>query len=127
MTRTRGALAHTINHEKLLELGKQAFTPLYPDHDPARLEHGPLPQMLIVVDDLKHAVVNGEGVGKVEQEDGTVEVAFVYGMSVLNLPINVEDALRLASADRIDLADGIRTFGDRLDTNHSIWARRTVA
>jgi hypothetical protein len=70
------------------------------------------------------AVVNDEGVGGYETNDH-VRVWFYYGVNGLYIHdtmVPSSDVLDAVTTDEVDLAEFIRTFGDRLDTNHSIWA-----
>ena len=72
------------------------------------------------------AVVNDEGVGGYESED-QVRVWFTYGkegMFYHDVLVPVADILGASEMpEEVDLADFIRTFGARLDSNHEIWAR----
>jgi|GEM_PF-3775358 len=121
--RPAGAIADTLNPHTLLELGRAALLKAHPDAAPNALTHGPTPQMLITVEDDALAVVNGEGVGTVANGD-TVEVYFAYGMTYLPLQIPTEKLRTAITSEMVDLADGIRTFGIRLDVNHGFWLRR---
>ena len=53
----------------------------------------------------------------------TIEVWFSIGeygyLRSIDLPVH--DVIALSTSTPHDLADFIRTFGDRLDTNHSLW------
>ena len=70
------------------------------------------------------AVINDEGVGAYEHEDH-VTVWFTYGkdgMFIHDVPVPSSDLIEAVTAESVDLAEFIRVFGDRLDTNHDIWA-----
>lgn len=70
------------------------------------------------------AVINDEGVGGFETEDH-VRVWFNYGKHGLYIHdalIPSSDVLDAVTSEAVDLADFIRTFGDRLDANHYTWA-----
>jgi len=75
---------------------------------------------------LAIAVVNEEGVGAFEEEDH-VRVWFTYGkegMFYHDVLVPVNDILEARQiTEEVDLADFIRTFGARLDSNHELWAR----
>ena len=72
------------------------------------------------------AVINDEGVGGYETED-LVRVWFTYGkegMFYHDVLVPVNDILEAREmSEEVDLADFIRTFGARLDSNHELWAR----
>jgi len=125
-TRQRGAIATVLDPETLLHAGRAALADQYPDYDPARLEKCLAPQMLLPVDRGEAAVVNTEGVGGISREDGTVNVWFGYRLGFERFPISISlEALAAAvTEEHIDIADGIRVFGARLDTNHALWFRR---
>ena len=123
-SRTAGAIAIKLDPEVLLAAGREAFAELNPEADAALLTHGPLPQMLFAVDRGTGAVVNGEGVGAVADETDHIEVYFCYGMTWTPVPMAMVKVGDAATEERIDLADGIRTFGSRLDVNHLRWFNR---
>lgn len=124
-TRPAGAVGIKLDAEILLAAAREEFAAQYPEHpDAAQLTHGPLPQMLIAVDRGTGCVVNAEGVGGIADEDGRVEVHFSYGFTWLPVLLTLEKIGTAAGDERIDLADGIRTFGSRLDVNHSLWFNR---
>ncbi|GAA1892088.1 hypothetical protein GCM10009715_42010 [Paeniglutamicibacter psychrophenolicus] len=125
--RPTGAIGIKLDKEILLTAAREVFTALHPDADAGQLSHGPLPQMLIAVDRGNGAVVNGEGVGSIANEDGSVDVHFSYGFTWLPIGLALDQINKAATDKRIDLAEGIRTFGARLDANHRQWFRRCDA
>ena len=121
-TRTLGAVTRVLDAETLLAAARVAFTRQYPGEDAARLTHGPLPQMIFAVDRGKSAaIVNTEGVGNIENEDDTIDVCFSHCMSRITVTLTLEEVANAISDETIDLADGIRTFGDRLEVNFHTW------
>ena len=80
--------------------------------------------MLIPVHRGEAAVVNGEGVGEIADETDEIEVYFAYGFQLTTVKLTLEEIAQADSGERIDLADGIRTFGARLSSNHHIWFRK---
>lgn len=123
-TRPTGALAQVIDPTRLLELGRTAYLTQHPDAAPAALSHGPIPQMLLAIDEnTLHAVVNSEGVGAIIDND-TIDVFFTADMTRLPLAIPFDEIRTALTDETIDIADGIRTFGARLDNNHALWHRR---
>lgn len=125
-TRERGALVTVLDPERLLEAGRKAYVETFRGADPKLLHNGPLPQMLLLVDDGTPAVVNGEGVGEVARA-GYIGVTFSNGFSWFPLALRVEALGGLATEERVDLAEGIRTFGSRLDGNHHLWRERYLS
>lgn len=123
-TRPAGAIGITLDAEILLAAGREAFTTQEPEADAALLTNGPLPQMLIAVDRGTGCVVNGEGVGAIADENNEIKVYFSYGFTWLPVRLSLEKIGAAAGDERIDLADGIRTFGSRLDVNHLLWFDR---
>ncbi|MBP2437874.1 hypothetical protein [Microbacterium amylolyticum] len=123
-TRPRGAIAHIIDPNTLLYIGRTTFAQAHPDYDAQALRHGPTPQMLLTVNRGELAVINSEGVGHIADDDDTVEVCFTHSMSIIRVRIDLGKLAAAVTDETIDIADGIRTFGSRLDDNHHIWFRR---
>ncbi|PPG28591.1 hypothetical protein C5E10_13440 [Pseudoclavibacter sp. RFBG4] len=126
MERPTGAVAIKLDADILLTRARAAEAARLEDEvfDPATLTHGPGPQMLIAVDRGVAAVINGEGVGEVEQDVDRIDVWFTrYGMWE-TVPLSLADINAAATEETIDLADGIRRFGDRLDMNFFRWFSR---
>lgn len=122
--RPAGAVALVLDPEQLLERGRDAFATQYPDEAPDLLNHGPLPQMMFAVDRGNHAIVNGEGVGSVADDTDQISVHFTYGMSIISIQLTLDAVATAVTEEKIDLRDGIRVFGDRLDSNHYRWYSR---
>lgn len=123
--RKGGAIASTLNPEALLAAGRAAYAAEHPGADVAALvEHGPLPQMTFTADGDLVAVVNGEGVGAVSTDGTAVDVWFDIGGMWGTLPIRLSVIAEATERETIDLADGIRHFGARLDSNHYGWRDR---
>lgn len=122
--RPAGALATVLNAEALLAAACEQLPLQYPGSDPAALRHGPLPQMLLTVDLGDAAIVNNEGVGAVADEHGIIDVWFTYGLELIKIALPLSTIVTAFTGEEIDLADGIRTFGARLDANHYRWHAR---
>lgn len=97
------------------------------EHFPVEGDEQPLkayPQVLA----LKHgtddqwAVICEEGVGweVVDGEVGVLVHAGMFIMDTIRLPIDAVLAAAEESTE-VELADSIRRFGDRLETNFNIW------
>ncbi len=123
-TRPAGALTTVLDSEALLAAAREQLPLQYPGSDPVALRDGPLPQMLFTVDRGEAAVVNGEGVGAVADEHDIVDVWFTYGYELIKIALTLPTIANAFTGDEIDLADGIRTFGGRLDANHYRWYTR---
>lgn len=122
-TRPRGATAVILDNETLLNSGRQALTRLDETAHPENLHPGPGPNMLVTTPTGNTAVVNGEGVGDFLQENDTIPVYYSYEMSWIPLDIPASEISAAATAQSIDIADGIRTHNARLDANHHQWYR----
>lgn len=123
--RVGGSIASVLDADALLTAGRELYAEQHPGADvAAAVTHGPLPQMTFTADGDRMAVVNGEGVGGVSADGATVPVWFaVDGMwDTLELPAAA--VAQATTLDVIDLADGIRHFGHRLDANHRGWRAR---
>ena len=79
---------------------------------------------VLVKTDKGVAYICTEGVGWWADEDGTIEVEFHSGMHIGYTAIPLEDVVACVSDQTVELADFIRTFGDRLDSNFWLWARK---
>ncbi|MFJ4167792.1 hypothetical protein ACIPY5_19745 [Microbacterium sp. NPDC089698] len=123
-TRPAGALTTVLDPEALLAAAQEQLPLQYPGWDPAVLGDGPLPQMILTVDRGEAAVVNGEGVGAIADEHGIVDVWFTYGFNLIRIALTLPTIAAAFTGEEIDLADGIRTFGGRLDANHYRWYAR---
>ena len=112
MTRTTGARAHVLNSEALLALAQET---LQRDNIPtAGVAHGPTPQMLFTVEEGP-AIVNNEGVGAVAEDD-LIAVYFTDGFQWFPIDLNLTEVIETTgTSETIDLAEGIRSFGSRLD------------
>ena len=122
--RKRGALAAQLDSERLLELGRDAVAAQYPTADLSTLRVEYEPQMLVTIPDpelAKSAVVNREGVGHIQQED-TVAVYFSDGFTAFPIDLPIKEVRACWDLETtIDLADGIRAFGARLEANFHTW------
>lgn len=122
-TRPTGAIASVLDETALLDAARAALATERPDAAPELLGSGPTPQMLMAVDHGVPAVINREGVGALAENDA-VDVYFEYALTWMPIRLNLEAVAHAATDETIDLAEGIRTFGDRLDSNHAGWHRR---
>jgi hypothetical protein len=112
--RTFGTIVHILDVEKATAFIKERFE---------------APDLDITADPM--AIVNGknglatvitEGVGWYADKNGKLPINY-WGKNGNNgyLDITVEELYPLISDETIDLADHVRIFGDRLETNLYIW------
>lgn len=74
------------------------------------------------------AVICTEGVGWVADEYNAIEITVLghFGQNS-RMFLYVERIPEMFTGETVDLADYIRTFGDRLERNFDLWASRAVA
>jgi hypothetical protein len=120
--RPKGALAYPLNSAELAsiiedDLRKQGYE-----------LNGTIevyPSALVYGSDTNWAVVNSEGVGSLAVDyDATVTVHFsigAYDMLIREHEFRFHEIEGAMLNNNVDLADFIRVFGDRLDSNHSLW------
>jgi hypothetical protein len=113
-SRTFGTIVHVIDVEKATEFIKNRF-----ENPEANIT---AERMAIVNGEKGLATVLTEGVGWYADAQGGIPINY-YGKNGNNGYIDVTaDELRtLISDETIDLADHVRVFGDRLETNLYIW------
>ena len=109
--RTKGVMVHLLDLDK----ANAYFANEIPEYN------GKVDYMAVVVTEKGLATLCTEGVGWNADEKGNVPINISWGMSQGYRDIPVEDLPALVSDEMIDLADFIRVFGDRLESNFSIW------
>ena len=67
------------------------------------------------------ATICNEGVGWFKNDDGKYLVGGWVGYSNPTFYLSEDELLSFLSSERVDLAEFIRSFGDRLETNFDIW------
>jgi hypothetical protein len=121
--RPRGAMAHILDSAKLVEAAREVLR--------AEGEYSPLliaaiqedhndDHLLIAVGDNQAAVLNSEGVGT-KEADGTVGVFVDVGFDRICVDVPVDKIAESMTCLTVDLAQAIRVFGARLDSNHFQW------
>lgn len=75
--------------------------------------------------ETSYGVVCTEGVGHTTKSNGLVKVPIVIGMGGWTQYVEIAPKVLLMclSGEQVDLADFVRGFGDRLESNFSIWFR----
>jgi hypothetical protein len=118
--RPRGAVGILLDNEILLAGIRAAYPEDIPEDAIDRVDG---PQLLLKTGQ-GWAVIGTEGVGYYESE-GTI--AIYYAVSPLGMfttyDTPIAAVLAARTAETIDLADHIRVFGSRLDSNHGLWFR----
>lgn len=77
--------------------------------------------LLVSLRDGGYGVVTTEGVGH-ESRDGAVPVwVLVAPFYADTVQVPLADVLLCATGDKVDLADHIRVFGSRLESNFRLW------
>jgi hypothetical protein len=112
--RTKGTICHTLDVEKAT-----AFLKLKLDAPDVDFSAEP---MAIVNGENGVATLLTEGVGWYADKNGKLPINY-YGKNGMAgyLDITPEELAPLISDETTDLADFVRIFGDRLETNLSIW------
>ena len=118
--RPRGAIGYPLDSAVLARKLREVINP----DTPLDNWHA-LKAVLVYGDEKSWAVVNTEGVGSyAEDYDGSADVWHTYAHGRMYCEklafTDVHEALDVNAAP-VDLADFIRSFGDRLDSNHSLW------
>ena len=115
MSRERGTIVHTLDENSALALIRSKLGK--PDADVT-------PENMVVVNGRNGlATVITEGVGWFADKNGGIPINFYSGNYGSGGYVDVtEEELRgVISNETVDLADHIRVFGDRLETNFYIW------
>jgi hypothetical protein len=127
--RTRGFIGYKLDQSKLLERARDIQVATY-DMDPVDYmkNHSVEDLVLVMINDpdaygcAKHAVICGEGVGWIQDEYRTCLVPVSIGWSGDSRVYLGVDVLKSSlTGETVDLADFVRVFGDRLESNLSLW------
>ena len=112
--RTFGTIVHVLDVEKATALIKRRF-----NNQDAEIT---AERMAIVNGKNGVATVLDEGVGWYADKEGKLPINY-WGKNGNNgyLDITPEELAPLISDETIDLADHVRVFGDRLETNLYLW------
>ena len=79
-------------------------------------------ESMVVVNTPKGlATICTEGVGWWKNDDGKYLVGFYVGYSNPSYYMTEDELLSCVSSEQVDLADFIRSFGDRLENNFDLW------
>ena len=117
MSREReyGTVVHLLDQDLALALIRKKLDNPNADVKPE--------QMVIVNGEKGLATVITEGVGWFADANGGIPINFWSGGygSGGYVDVTVEELRTVISTETIDLADHIRAFGDRLETNFYIW------
>jgi len=114
--RIRGTVVHLLDPEKTTKFLKNKL-----NNDTVKSQ-----PMVVVTGDKGIATVCGEGVGWFVDDKGLLPIDYYvgeYGSGYLD--VTPEELMPLISNETIDLADFIRSFGDRLENNFYSWVYYT--
>lgn len=131
MNRTTGYMGRKLNEAGLNERVKAVLQATYgEDLDVSNVEAMPL-LMIGLADkdnwgDAGLAFINTEGVGSMVEDYNLVQVYYyTNGWGQLNsIGIGRNVLVKLATEGPEDIAEWVRSFGARLDSNVSLWQRR---
>ena len=112
--RTKGTVCHILDVEKATAFLKEKLDAPDVDFSAER--------MAIVNGENGVATLLDEGVGWYADKNGKLPINY-WGKNGMSgyLDITPEELAPLISDETIDLADHVRLFGDRLETNLTIW------
>lgn len=118
--RKRGAIATVLDMDVLV---RHANEQIAGDESPLRF-HAESDRRMLLETEEGLGVIDGEGVGY-DSEGDQITVNLCYGITLtpVDLPLSIIEEAK--TDERIDIADGIRVFGDRLEANHYLWYSRT--
>jgi hypothetical protein len=116
-TRKRGATGVVLDGEKLL--AAVALTGV--ELDKLRLD---APLLLVYTAAEGPCVLLTEGVGYPPSAEGTISIPTIYGFAGWGwCEVPTEAVVACATDEVVDIADHIRVFGARLESNFALWYR----
>lgn len=127
--RTRGYIGYKLDSAKILERARDIQVATY-DMDPVKYmeDHSVEDLILVMINEpdaygsAKHAVICGEGVGWIQDSYRTCLVPVSIGWSGdSRVYLGVDVLKSFLTGETVDLADFVRVFGDRLESNLSLW------
>jgi hypothetical protein len=125
--RTKGYEGKLLDGNKLAEIANSIYRLQYnKDIDECKVDSLLLIELeeKNVFGDPKYAIVCSEGVGWEQDDYGCLEVPTNVGaMGLWNgrVFISVDTVKSCLTDNVVDIADYVRVFGDRLDSNCSLW------
>jgi hypothetical protein len=130
--RVKGYMAAELDSDKLVALAKRYYEVVYgmTEEDFKGYSVEPLVLVLInkpdVYGDAKFAIICGEGVGWEDDSYNLLTIPVSVGFaSEGKVELSVDVVQSCLKGTYIDLADFVRVFGDRLETNLRIWQNAT--
>ena len=123
--RKKGYIGQIVSGEKLAEICNEVYKLQYVEPSGCTVED----LLLIELRDNKYALVCTEGVGWKQDDYNLINVPTNVGdWSIYNGHVDLSVAVikTCLTGETQDIADYIRVFGDRLDTNCSIWQSRML-
>lgn len=112
--RLKGVVVHVLDVEKATAFIKDRF-----ENQDAKITAD---EMAVVNGNKGLATVGEEGVGWFADKDGGIPITY-WGINGSGgyIDVSVDELRTLISDKTIDLADHVRVFGDRLETNLELW------
>jgi hypothetical protein len=111
----KSIMVNKIDTEKLTKL-------MYWKNVEAGSDSRPEGEAMVIVNTPKGlATICNEGVGWFKNDDGTYVVTGYMGYSDVVYRITEDELLSLVSSEQVDLAEFIRVFGARLESNFYLW------
>ena len=108
-------MVNKIDTEKLTEL-------MYLKNVEAGSDSRPKGEPMVIVNTPEGlATICNEGVGWFKNDDGKYVVTGYMGYSDVVYHITEDELLSLLSSEQVDLAEFIRSFGARLESNFYLW------
>lgn len=128
--RERGTMLDLIDIEKLQEICEQIFRLQYGDPKTDISQVSVWKDLAIARDqtakekyyDRDTVVICSEGVGYAAVERGLILIPTGDGSGGIQVSGSVLQSLK--TGEQVDLADHVRTFGDRLENNFDLWHYR---
>jgi len=128
--RTKGLVAYKLNSESLTEYAKEYVKIAYGTSSPEEyIKVEPL--LLLATKERGNwgthqlATLGTEGVGWLENDTTGLVPIWVdlspYGGQALRMGLHPRVVMQHITDEKVDLADWVRVFGDRLETNLGIW------
>lgn len=127
MSRMRGAVGNVLNNRLLVKYVREYLDKTFGAEGHSAHLHPMGKQVAYITKQGTIGVTNSEGVTTLSK-DGIVEVYFTHLMSWTPFPVPLEVLGRAVTGELADIADVVKTFGDRLDGNaHAasmLWRRK---
>lgn len=125
--RPRGVLGYILDNGILKDAITDAMLlrPYFANHSREEVAQRITPMATVAIlhdHSTEWAVINSEGVGHFADKDGTARVYFWLDANYMDsVELDLPTIDGCMDGGHVDIADFIRTFGDRLHANHYAW------